>query len=237
MSSGSVTLHDSDLSSREQYKAEGCEVPNGDSDCELMTDRQHEVHVKQHEKCGHVQLTVEPSRSDVMFDDHQEHVRDDSASGSSMHRGLPVLLALAAASSTSPTTSHVGAQQGHQGDTRPILSSHPGKQEEDRFKGQAESSNPGTFRLFPDGGARPKGQPYTRLPLLRQSPGDAGREGVFERPEWPCHVEGVPDLPVEDSVRSMLWSKRLLPPGGAISSGCGDGGFAGQGQVISTPRW
>lgn len=140
-----VTQHDSDPSSREQYKADercdskvatsqdvfqGHEELDALSECELMTDRQHEVHLQQHEKGGHVQDAVDLPTVDSNHHGQLEHVPGDSTSGSSMHRGLPVLLALAAASSTSSTTSHVGGQQAV---IRPIVSTTCGGTQEEEF--------------------------------------------------------------------------------------------------------
>lgn len=194
-----------------------------------MTEQQHAVHSRSHGKDA---SAVGPE--EVSCHQHDQHAPPDLA----MQLGLPVLLALAAASTTSPTTSHVGDRiPAPQGVIRSGLSvSDGGAQEEDHVKGQAESSNSGTLRLFEDGRPRPKGQQESGIPLLWQSHTNARGTRVIERPEWPCNVEGVPNLSPSDPICALFRGEGMLPSSRTFGSRCGHGGLSSQGQDRKGPQ-
>ena len=167
------------------------ELQHEQSEEELMTDAQHEQ-----------QCHESPQSS------------TNAPSGSSMLRGLPVLLALATASTSSPTSpSYVSAFPGGPREHGAVSAQSEAQIScEDQEQGFDSGPNTREVRPLQSRRTRSPGQQVPGISVHGPARDNGRRTRFVEWPQRPCHVEGVCGMSPQGVLCTGLRGKRDIPP-------------------------
>ena len=196
------------------------------SACEQSARDKH-VHHESEAVHGHdVQLPQhEQSEEELMTEAQHDQQHHDPAhcdsSGSSMLSGLPVLLALATATSSSLPLSSYGAAIPGGVREHGAISAEGQSQTGLEDQEQGLYSHPNTREVRHGEIRRPGSQRWssTGVPVHGTTPDHAGRKRFIEWPQRPRHVEGVLSVSPSSPVCPCIRGESHLPTGGSTGTG------------------